>query len=106
MLTKQSLQRAISAIIETVHPNKIILFGSYARNSADKDSDLDLLVIEDQPVNRGEEMVKIRNAIGDIGVGIDILVYSEKDVQESGHLRGSALYWALKEGKVLYENPI
>jgi len=32
-------------IIETSHPEKIILFGSYARGNFGRDSDLDLLVI-------------------------------------------------------------
>ncbi len=86
------------------YPKKIVLFGSYARNDADEDSDLDLLVIEKNMSNKGLEMVKIRNAIGDIGVGVDILVYTENDVNELSHLRGSTLYWALKEGKILYEN--
>lgn len=106
MLTKRTLQGAISAVIKAVHPSKVIVFGSYARNDADEGSDLDLLVIEKSLMDKGTEMVKIRNAIGDIGVGVDVLVYSEKDIQELGHLRGSTLYWALKEGKVLYENAI
>jgi predicted nucleotidyltransferase len=103
MLSKKSLQNAISAIIDCVHPLKVILFGSYARQEADEGSDIDLLIIEEKTDNKGMEMVKIRNAIGDIGVGVDILVYTAKDVQDRGHLRGSVLYWALKEGKVLYE---
>ena len=106
MLTKKLLQKTISAIIKSVNPKKVILFGSYAREEADEESDLDLLVIEEKTVNRGKEMVKIRNAIGDIGVGVDILVYSEKDIKELGHLRSSTLYWALKEGKILYENTL
>jgi predicted nucleotidyltransferase len=32
-------------IVETSHPEKIILFGSYARGTSGPDSDLDLLVI-------------------------------------------------------------
>lgn len=103
MLSKKKLQHALSAIINAVHPKKVILFGSYARNEADEDSDLDLLVIEPHPINKGMQMVKIRNAIGDIGIGVDVLVYSEEYVKEWGHLRGSVLYWAIKEGKVLYE---
>lgn len=49
------------------------------------------------------EMVRLRKAVGSIGFPVDILVVSEDEVAEWGHLPGTALYWALKEGKVLYE---
>ncbi len=103
MLNQKTLKGAVSAIIDVANPSKILMFGSYARNEADEDSDLDILVIESEAVNRGKEMVKIRNAIGNIGVGVDVLVYSEEYVKEWGHIKGSVLYWALKEGKLLYE---
>lgn len=103
MLSEETLQQAVLAIIKSAHPEKIILFGSYARQEADKGSDLDLIVIEKNPVNRGMEMVKIRNAIGDIGIGVDVLVFSDEYVKEWGHLKSTVLYWAMKEGRVLYE---
>lgn len=106
MLNKKILQNAITAIVKAVNPSKIIIFGSYAREDADEGSDIDLLVIEDKHKDKGLEMVKIRNAIGDIGIGVDVLVYSEKDIKELGHLRSSTLYWALKDGKILYEKPL
>ncbi len=42
-------------------------------------------------------------ARGNVGVGVDVLVYSQEEVEEWGHLPGTALYSALKEGKVIYE---
>jgi len=33
---------------------------------------------------------------------VDILVYSTEDVERWGNHPGSALYWALREGKVVY----
>jgi hypothetical protein len=48
-------------------------------------------------------MVEFRNAIGRVspGVGVDILVYNEEEVSEP--VPGTVLFWALTEGKVLYE---
>lgn len=79
------------------------MFGSYAREEADEDSDLDLLVIEQEIVDRGKEMIKIRNAIGDGGIGVDVIVCSEAYVNEWGHVRSTLIHQALKEGKILYE---
>jgi len=33
----------------------------------------------------------------------DVMVVSEQDVEDWGALPGTALYWAMKEGEVLYE---
>lgn len=77
------------------------MFGSYARKEADEDSDLDLLVIEQEVVDRGKEMIKICNAIGDIGIGVDVIVCSESYVDTWRHVRNTLIHQALKEGKIL-----
>jgi len=103
MLNDKTLQQITSSVLKVSDPKKIILFGSYARKEADEDSDLDLLVIEQEIVDRGQEMIKIRNAIGDVGVGVDVIVCSEAYVKEWGHIRSTLIHQALKEGKILYE---
>jgi predicted nucleotidyltransferase len=103
MTNKNLIQKIVSILVASAHPLKIILFGSGARNAMQQDSDLDLLIIEEAIDNKGKEMVRLRNAIGNVGVGVDVLVYSRNEVEEWGHLPGTALYSALKEGKVVYE---
>ena len=49
-------------------------------------------------------MVRLRLAVGDVGIGVDILVYSEEEVREWGNVPGAALFTALKEGRVAYES--
>ncbi len=104
MIGTDTIKTAISRLVAAAAPSKVILFGSYASGKATEDSDLDLLIIESHIENKGMEMVRLRNAIGRIGVGVDVLVYSQEEVDEWGHLPGTALYWALKEGRVMYES--
>lgn len=103
MLNDKALQQITSSVLKVSNPKKIIMFGSYARKEADKDSDLDLLVIEQGIVDRGKEMIKIRNAIGDVGIGVDVIVFSEEYVNEWAHVRNTLIHRAIKEGKILYE---
>jgi uncharacterized protein len=96
------LSEATRLLVEAAHPEKIILFGSHARGDFDADSDLDLLVILPTVVDRFEEMVRLRLVLRDIPMPIDVIVYSRADVEERQHLRGTMLYHALREGRVLY----
>ena len=103
MTHQEAINLAVQRLVASAHPTKVILFGSYARGQATEDSDLDLLVVERNVASKLHEMVRLREAVGSIGIPVDILVYSEQELAEWGHLPGTTLYWALKEGKVLYE---
>jgi predicted nucleotidyltransferase len=99
---EETIETAARLLIEAAHPEKVILFGSYARGDFTKDSDLDLLVILPGSVNQAEEMVRLRMVLRDIPMPIDVVVYSADEVQRRRLLRGTMLYHALREGKVLY----
>lgn len=105
MTSRTAIDTAVDRMVACARPSKIILFGSRAQGTETIDSDLDFLVIESRVASKVKEMARLRDAIGDIGMAVDVLVYSEDEVAEWGALPGTALYWALKEGKVLYEAP-
>lgn len=103
MISSSDIQAAVRTLAETAKPERIILFGSYARGEARADSDVDLLVIERDVPDRAREMVRLRRALRPLRIPVDLLVYSTEDVERWGDQPGSNLYWALQEGKVLYE---
>jgi len=98
-----TIDTAVRRIVEATNPRKVILFGSYARGEADPGSDLDLLVVKKNVADPYAEMVYLRQVIGGIGIGVDILIYSEEEVARRGRVPGTLLYWALQEGKLLYD---
>jgi predicted nucleotidyltransferase len=97
-----AFQPALQALIEAAHPERIILFGSHARGDAREDSDYDFLVIETHVEDRAKEMVRLRRALRPLRIPADVLVYSTEDVARWGDQPGSTLYWALREGRVVY----
>src|SRR5436305_2729469 len=96
------VQAAVSILAEAATPTRIILFGSAARGDVHPDSDLDFLVVLSSTQDTWMEMVRLSEALSSIPFPIDVLVYSEQDVANRGHLKGTALYHALREGTVLY----
>jgi predicted nucleotidyltransferase len=104
MLSNQSIIDAALRVAQTAtQPARIIVFGSYGRGDADEGSDLDLLVIEPYVENKAEEYLKLHRAVGPIGVGVDLLVFSRDEFERRCQVPGTLPYWAKKEGKLLYD---
>jgi uncharacterized protein len=104
MLTPKIIEDAVQRVVKAAaNPLQVILFGSYGRGDATKDSDLDLLVVEKETPNHGEEMIRLKDAIGTLDVGVDLLVYSEADFELRKDWCTTPVYWAIREGKVLYD---
>ncbi len=96
------LDEMVRLIVEEVQPERIILFGSRARGDAREDSDVDLLVILPQVESRHREQVRIRSLLMPLPVPVDILVVSSADFEKWSEAASTTLYWAKREGQVLY----
>jgi predicted nucleotidyltransferase len=97
------MDEIVRRVLSAAKPDRIILFGSAASGQMTGDSDIDLLIVESAPANRHEESVKIRSAIGDIGLPVDVLVISTSRFEATKDIFGGIAYPAHKYGKVLYE---
>ena len=89
-------------ILETVQPQRVLLFGSSVRGTFNKDSDLDVLVIVQGPVHRRQLAQRIYSNLHGVGAPVDIVVATEEDIAQYGNKIGSILRPALLEGQVLY----
>ena len=104
MLTTQHLSEAVQRVAASAaRPATVIVFGSYARGDADEGSDLDLLVIEPELTDKAGEYLRLKEVIGRIGVGVDLLLFSQHDFERRSQVPGTLPYWAKTEGRVLYE---
>lgn len=99
------LPEAVQRVVEDFDPLKVILFGSLARGEANYHSDIDLLVVfpEVKREDKHDLTVEILRALADLPAPKDVVVTDLDEIERRGHIVGTVLRPALREGKVLYE---
>ena len=101
MIDQATIDKAAGMLLAAAPPgSKVILFGSHARGNADEDSDLDFLVVEPETKSIYQEMVRLRRALREILVPIDVLVASEDLFQYWKDTPTTVYYDAAHEGRV------
>lgn len=99
------LDEVARRLVETCHPDRIYLFGSAARGEAGADSDYDILLVvpDDTPkdVLSGQ---RPHDAVRDLGLFTDMVVYKRTYFGERLHLVSSMPATIVREGKLLYQS--
>ena len=107
-ISEELIDEMARRIVAEIDPEKVVLFGSWARGAASEQPDVDFLVVEREPFganrSRREEAVRIWQCLSEFRVPKDILVYSIGEVDQWKDSRYHVVGRALKEGKVLYES--
>ncbi len=106
-----SSEAILDAIKKTVHaylPDaRILLFGSHAPGDYDKHSDYDLLVITPNVLTQKEKLnwsSQLRkNIVKAIHAPIDLLMFSEEEINEKKVLPGHIVKTAMREGITLLQ---
>ena len=103
MATVELISSMAEHIVRHFDPLRIVLFGSHARGDADPGSDVDLLVVLPEVADKRQAAIAIRRSLVTWPVSKDIIVTTPDEIARRGHLVGTVLRPALREGKVLYE---
>ena len=99
---RDRLNTIVRKIVDSVHPIKIILFGSASRESVDEKSDYDILVIMPEGTHRRDTSKLLYKKIAESGIPVDILVATPKDIEKHKNNIGLIYRTILVEGKELY----
>ena len=93
----------VDRIVGRFQPSRVVLFGSRARGDASETSDVDLLVVMNHVKDRRRAAIEMRRSLGDLPVSKDIVVATHDEIASRGHVVGTVLHAALRDGKVVYE---
>lgn len=102
---QEQIRLLCDAIAREFHPDKIVLFGSYADGEPHADSDIDLLVVmpfEGSPFRQAA--VVLGHVVRTIGVlPMDLLVRTAEQVRERVEMGDRLMRDIIERGKVMYE---
>lgn len=102
MVDMKDIQALADRIAEQFQPERIILFGSYARGDPTPDSDVDLLVVLPFKGKNFHKSLEIINRVVPL-FAVDILARRPDDTRHRYDLGDPLIREALDKGKVLYE---
>jgi predicted nucleotidyltransferase len=96
------VEKLISRIVETVHPLRIVLFGSVVMGNMGPDSDIDLMVVMPEGTHRRHTAQKIYRDIQGIEIPFDVVVATPGDLTRYGNSPGLIYREVLREGQEVY----
>ncbi|RMG23299.1 MAG: nucleotidyltransferase domain-containing protein [Methanobacteriota archaeon] len=103
-ITPELIQYVVAKIVQAIDPDKIILFGSYARGDFNSHSDLDLFIIKDGNHDNRLMRRKVEEALTGREFAVDIWVRKSEEVEWNIRAKNPFyLYHIFRDGKVLYD---
>ena len=103
MISDAELRQALSVLVDRFEPERVILFGSRARGTADARSNVNLLIVCPMRGSRRALQVAMDRALRGCGFARDIVILTREEFERDRHVPGTVARPAWLEGRVLYE---
>jgi predicted nucleotidyltransferase len=103
MPVAETLPEVVQRIVQTLKPEKIVLFGSYADGTPTSDSDVDLLVVIETTAPPVERYLAVSRLLRPRPFPVDILVKRPDEIQRALEAGDFFIQEVLLRGQVLYE---
>ena len=101
MVDAREIETVVERVVDRFHPERVILFGSYAYGEPTPDSDIDLMVVMPHDGVAARKAADIRLVLPD-DVPIDIIVRSPEKVEERLRMNDVFMHEIIEKGRVLY----
>jgi predicted nucleotidyltransferase len=93
----------VRRIVEAASPYKIVLFGSYARNEADPESDVDLLILFRELRDRREMTSRLYRSLAGSALPKDIVIATAAEFERYKEVANCIFWVAARYGRVIHE---
>ena len=101
---KKEIENITQQLIAKYRPEKIILFGSFARGEETENSDIDLLFVKESAQKRPFRIKEVFTALRGLrrDYPLDPIVYTAQELEKRKALGDYFIKRVLAEGKILY----
>jgi predicted nucleotidyltransferase len=103
MLIATDLDAIIGRIVQRFDPERVILFGSYARGDATEQSDVDLLIVAQTDLPLRRRSIVLRRLLSDYEAAFDVYLKTPEEYRRWRSVVNHVVYFADRYGKVVYE---
>ncbi|QVL51281.1 MAG: nucleotidyltransferase domain-containing protein [Thiocapsa sp.] len=102
-VSSDALSEVVDRIIQAVHPEQILLYGSQAWGQPNEDSDIDLLVVLGTSSEPGYRRAReVYRSLRGIRLPIEVVVRTRDEMIRAGRVSTSLERQALDRGRLLY----
>jgi predicted nucleotidyltransferase len=101
-VAQEVLEKIIQRVVAVAQPERIILFGSAAREEMGPNSDVDLLVVKSGEFDQGRVLGDIYVNLHGVGQAVDVVLVTPEQVERYGNTHCLVIAPALREGKEIY----
>jgi len=102
-LSVEMLEEVTCRIVDAIHPQKIVLFGSYVWGEPTENSDIDLMVIVDHLDQPGYRLAtEVYRSLRGMRVPVEVVVRSQDDIARGLTVKTSLERKVLEMGRVLH----
>ena len=108
MIEDEKIQKIIDEVVEKIkteyQPEKIILYGSYAYGEPDEDSDIDLFIVKETPMERIYRFAEVKRLVyrPERGIPVSPLVYTPVELEHRLAIGDQFVEEILTKGITLY----
>jgi len=99
----ETLPAVVERIVRELHPEKIVLFGSYAYGRPTSDSDVDLLVVMETTAPDKERYLAVCRLLRPRPFPVDIMVRTPQEIARALENEDFFIQEITSRGKILYE---
>ena len=99
----KEIQNIVNQLVRLYKPEKIILFGSLAKDQIKQGTDIDLFIIKNDVPKLGVDRIRQLDALIKYKLATDFIVYKPQELEQRLKLGDPFVKTILKEGKVHYD---
>ena len=97
-----NVEAVLQRLIDAYDPERVILFGSHATGAAERESDIDLLIVKETDRRPTDRRIEVERLLSDRRIPLDILVYTPQELRDLYAAGSPFVEDVIETGRVLY----